>query len=173
MTTIDLTGDEQRSAIRHGKEIYQNKLDKGTVKAPVDKKRQSYHLDVISVASEMAVYKFLGIEYVEELFDVRDEQDIIIKGITADIKVGQPNNNLLKVQKWHLENKKFGLYIAVNQTVEGSIKGFGIAGFISQEKFRARSELRTFRGYEDKPMYCLHYSKLQDIAILAFLQELP
>jgi len=173
MTDVILTRDEQKKSIAYGKAMYQNKIDKGTIVPPVDKTRQAYYLDVISVASEMAVHKFLGIEYKFEIFDVRDEQDLVIKEATVDIKLGKPQNYLLKVQKWHLEKKKFDYYIAVNQAVEGRIGKFLIAGFISQEKFKLLSELRTFRGYEDKPMYCLHYSQLSDIALMAFLQELP
>ena len=82
-------------------------------------------------------------------------------------------NTELKVQKWHVETKEFGAYIGVNQAKVGSVAKFYIAGWITQEDFKKIARLKTYRGYEDYPMYVVHYSALKTIAELAFLQELP
>lgn len=159
MDIIRLTPEEQALVIKYGTAIHENKKAKGTKKAAIDKKRDDEYLDVLGVAGEFAVCKYYGIPYKFQLFDVRDDQDIVLRGgYRADVKVCKYSDSLLKIPKWQID-KPYHLYILVRQI--SSLVAFEIVGWITTSAFKSQMQETIFKGYEHAPMYTLDRKYLE------------
>ena len=155
---VFLTKAEQEQVFLWGKQLYANKQKKGTLSPPILKGFDPVWLDVIGIAAEYVVAKYIGAPYSFELFDVRDHGDIQIDGVTLEIKTNRSAaGDQLKIPEWQMD-RIVDRYVLVNKVAK--LQQWEIVGWITKDEFVRQCDLVTFAGYEKHPMYVVHRSKL-------------
>ena len=148
---VELTPEELISTIAFGKLLYENKVKKKTLVAPIDKHRSMEELDIIGITAEFATAKFLGLPYAMELFDVSDECDLQVNGIKLEVKSAKYSDGELRIPKWQI-NKQVHAYV-MTRMITRNMHVWDVVGFIPKSEFLNQMKVMTFKGYEANPMY--------------------
>lgn len=167
MTEVELIPEEIEQIKVWGKSIHDNKVKLGTFKPLIGKNLDPVETEIASVGSELAVHKYFLKEYKFKLFDVRDEQDIIVAGLKCDVKAYTTGHRELRVKKWHLEDRDIQVYIAVTYNA-GDYSRWFIQGIISKKRMLKIATLKDL-GYSEAPMYCVSFNQLKGIEELGFM----
>lgn len=164
---VTLSGDEQFWAKRDGKAMYDNKVGNGNLAPPVGTKRSQLYYDILGIAGEIAVHRYLLLQWNFELHALRDNGDLNLGEFCFDIKtVPERNkrfrNNWLEVPVRHTENPKkshINAYILVNHLGGAD---FEIVGYTRRPaNFFSPWQKHTYNGHEANPVYRLHREYLQ------------
>lgn len=126
MAKVTLTKEEMARAYYLGIKIYNHKKELKIKNNKIGSK-EGPEYNIQGVSGEMAVFKYLDIPFIEEIFDISDKQDLLVKGYKFNIKT----NNYMGVP----ENDRFSDdgFIFVKHDKE--LREFEIQGVISTKKF--------------------------------------
>jgi hypothetical protein len=152
---ISLTEKEKNRA----REIAETRLAHKKSEKKVDNKRDPLSLNMIGIASEMALAKHLGIPYNPPLLTGGDEYDLNYRGYKLEVKcIWFLQKEFLCVKKDHLDKPSD---VLVSMKHLHDFESFEVLGWIPKSRFMVEKELITWPGYDKFPMYCMPRRSLE------------
>lgn len=173
---IELTPAEVEQAKIDGKKMYDHKAGNGYLVKAVDGRVHPIWNDIIGIAGEIAVHKWLHVPWNFELHEIRDAGDIVVGDWVIDVKTHKwYKNEWLNIQQSHVANPKkahINTFLLVNHIYK--MQKFEVIGYARRPDDFTQPpwEYHKYSQFPDAPVYRIHKLRLERAEYLPSLLRL-